>query len=334
MRATPSRPAGSGISGEGFPARMKVRSICLGKASTSRRAIQPRASGEDDWRQFRAALILKERQEQGADQQQGSALLRKNEALMGVTNPSMREFELWAVPTTVVERGSVIVAASALSSAATLLQQHRQEAVIFITQHDATGTRGLILNRPTSLNLGRTLIQSSSGATNLRILFCDNVLYMGGSEIAESVFVLHSRPDLWKDSEEVISGIYRARGVVPDDLDARLESTGCTMSERSEQFKFYCGEESWRPGELELEVRDGLWTVASVSPALIGKHCLQLPCPLWLEVCLRLGGQPAEEASKAYANLLRDDGGDGGGDGGGNGGDGGGDGGGRGSGDD
>lgn len=32
-----------------------------------------------------------------------------------------------------------------------------------------------------------------------------------------------------------------------------------------------------------MEVMDGLWTVASVSPAMIGKHCLQLPCPLWYD---------------------------------------------------
>jgi putative transcriptional regulator len=256
---------------------------------------------------------MSERAEQGNRvNQQGSVLLRKNEALMGVTNPTMRGMELWAVPTTVVERGSVVVAASALSNAATLLQQHRQEAVVFVTHHDSNGTRGLILNRPTSLTLGRTLIQSSNGETSLRQLFADNVLYMGGGEIAESVFVLHTRPDIWKDSEEVISGVYSATGLVPEDLDAQLESAGCTLSARSEQFKFYCGEESWGPGELELEVRDGLWTVASLSPAMIGKHCLQLPCPLWLEVCLRLGGQPAEDASRAYANLLRtDDGGNG-----------------------
>jgi putative transcriptional regulator len=298
-----------GFSGKAFPVRTRAGfgPIGLGGPCTVRREVcLVRASSEDDWRQFRAALILQERGREGPQlSKQGMALLRKNEALMGVTNPTLRGMELWAVPTTVVEKGSVVVAASALSSAATLLQQHRQEAVIFIFQHDNSGTRGLILNRPTSLTLGRTLIQSSSGETNLRQLFSENVLYMGGGEIGESVFVLHSRPDLWTDSEEVISGIYRAGGVVPEDLGARLESTGRTMSERSEQFKFYCGQESWGPGELDLEVRDGLWTVASVSPALVAKHCLQLPCPLWLEICLRLGGEPAEAASQAYANLLR-----------------------------
>ena len=213
-----------------------------------RTVLQPvRASSEDDWRQFRAALIMSERAEQGNNEvnQLGSALLSRNESVMAVSNPSLSGMELWAVPTTVVERGSVIVAASALSSAATLLQQHRQEAVIFITQHDSSGTRGLILNRPTNLTLGRTLIESSSGDAYLRQLFTDNVLYMGGIAIAESVFVLHTRPDIWKDSEEVISGIYSATGLVPEDLGARLESAGCTMSDRASTFKFYCGMWTW-----------------------------------------------------------------------------------------
>ncbi len=99
-------------------------------------------------------------------------------------------------------------------------------------------------------------------------------------------------------------GIFKANGSVPEDLDARLDALNCTVSDRSQRFKFFLGSEAWAPGQLEMEVRDGMWAVASVSPAVILKGCLQLPCPLWLEVSLRLGGRQAEEASRAYASLL------------------------------
>ena len=242
------------------------------------------ATSGGDWRAFRASLIRSETREGNIVDREGRGLrlLRENEALMGISNPDLTQEELWAVPTTVIEKGSVLVAASASIEASTLLQQHQQEAVIFITRHDKSGTRGLILNRPTSLTLGRTLIRSSTGETSLRHLFEENVLYMGGANIQETVEVLHQRPDVWGvESEEVIPGIYWATGAVPEELDARLESAGCTVSDRSHQFKFFSGSETWRPGELELEVRDRLWTVASVSPAIVRKQCLQLPCPLW-----------------------------------------------------
>ena len=265
------------------------------------------SSSSDDWRSFRASLIMSERAEEdasGIDHQATASLLRKNEALISTSNPELVGSPLWAVPTTVLEKGSVIVAASALSEAATLLMQHRQEAVIFITKHDADGTRGLILNRPTSLMMGRTLIQSENGETSLRRLFEENVLMMGGAHIQESVEILHQRPDVWEASNEVIPGIWAATGDVPADLDSRLALANCASAERKSQFKFFCGSEDWRPGELQLEINEGMWTLCSVSPAIVAKACLSLPCPLWLEVSLRLGGETGEAASLAYASLL------------------------------
>jgi len=90
------------------------------------------------------------------------------------------------------EKGAVILAASALSDASQLLQQHQQEAVIFVTSHDANGTTGVMLNRPTSLVLSRTLIQDETGESKLKHLFAENVLYMGGASMQEHVQVIHS----------------------------------------------------------------------------------------------------------------------------------------------
>ena len=119
-----------------------------------------------------------------------------------------------------------------------------------------------------------------------------------------SVEILHQRPDVWEASNEVIPGIWAATGDVPADLDSRLALANCASAERKSQFKFFCGSEDWRPGELQLEINEGMWTLCSVSPAIVAKACLSLPCPLWLEVSLRLGGETGEAASLAYASLL------------------------------
>lgn len=169
-------------------------SILLANRKRTSRLVALSSSSSDDWRAFRAALIMGEQREEseaGTSTSSRSNLLHKNEALMCVSNPELADQPLWAVPC-VLEKGAVILAASALSDASQLLQQHQQEAVIFVTSHDANGTTGVMLNRPTSLVLSRTLIQDETGESKLKHLFAENVLYMGGASMQEHVQVIHS----------------------------------------------------------------------------------------------------------------------------------------------
>jgi hypothetical protein len=58
------------------------------------------------------------------------------------------------------------------------------QAVVFVISHDAGGTVGLILNRPTGLVLGRKSgglpFEMAGGPPGLQEVFADNRVYCGG----------------------------------------------------------------------------------------------------------------------------------------------------------
>lgn len=53
------------------------------------------------------------------------------------------------------------------------------QTVIFLTKHDAEGTIGLILNRPSGVNLG-AIPMPLDGADSIQSVFGENRLYFGG----------------------------------------------------------------------------------------------------------------------------------------------------------
>lgn len=69
--------------------------------------------------------------------------------------PRLAAEELWAHPTSVVERGGLLVATPRITE---VLEDDRMwQVVVFVIQHDADGTVGFILNRPTRLSMGMKL---------------------------------------------------------------------------------------------------------------------------------------------------------------------------------
>lgn len=55
-------------------------------------------------------------------------------------------------------------------------------------------------------------------------------------------------------------------------------------------YRLFVGRKEWATGELEKEVRQGLWQCAACARPVALKQCLSLPKPLWHEVMELLGG--------------------------------------------
>ena len=65
------------------------------------------------------------------------------------------------------------------------------------------------------------------------------------------------------------------------------------------------GKHEWAPGELERDIREGLYRPAACSRGVALKQCLGLPKPLWHEVMEMLGGT-SEEISKLELQRRKD----------------------------
>lgn len=134
-------------------------------------------------------------------------------------------------------------------------QTYFSQAVIFLIEHSADGSAGLILNKPTQFRLGDV-----GGVEALCPEFAASALMLGGDVERSSLHVLHDCAGL-DGSVPVIPGV-RVGGV-----DAAAAAVRAGQA-RARDFVFlngYCG---WRPGQLAEECAAGVWFPAAGSAAL------------------------------------------------------------------
>ncbi len=119
--------------------------------------------------------------------------------------------------------------------------------VIFLTQHNAGGAIGFVINRP----FGRSLHELQEFKHSPYF-----PLYDGGPVDKEHLFFLHRRPDLIEEGTLVASGIYwggNFRQAVNSINNKSLSAKDIKI------FVGYCG---WDGGELEAEIEEGSWIIS------------------------------------------------------------------------
>lgn len=120
------------------------------------------------------------------------------------------------------------------------------KAVIYITQHDASGTSGFIVNRPTNLTINEAFPKTNASDTT------NNTLFFGGPLHSQYLFIL-TKTSSTKGLYSVSHSVYFATG---NEMESRLHS------ETQDIIRTYAGFMSWGPGQLEEELTDGDWVLA------------------------------------------------------------------------
>jgi len=153
--------------------------------------------------------------------------------------------------------------------------------VILLLHYDETGAVGLVINRPTDVE-PRELLAEDDG-----IGAYDGTLYWGGPVEMDSVRALLRTDRPPRTAERIVGSVY----MVPY-ADALTELAGGTA-----HLRFFLGISGWAPGQLELELAAGSWTVA---PATDERIFAKDPGALWHRLA------PHQELRAAYmgADLL------------------------------
>ncbi|MEW1722712.1 YqgE/AlgH family protein [Streptomyces sp. NPDC093109] len=160
--------------------------------------------------------------------------------------------------------GRLLVATPALSD------PNFDRAVVLLLDHDGKGSLGVVLNRPTPVDVGDILEPWGGLAGEPGVVFRGGPVALD-SALGLAVIPGGEGPLGWRR-------VYGAIGLV--DLDAPPELLARALG----SLRIFAGYAGWGPGQLENELRDGAWYVVDSEP---GDVSSPRPEGLWRAVLRR-----------------------------------------------
>lgn len=136
---------------------------------------------------------------------------------------------------------------------------HFAKTVTYICEHGEHGALGLVINRPTEINLATLFRQIDLPLKDEDL--GTRPVHFGGPVHGDRGFVLHIPPGEWKESLPVQGGM--ALTTSKDVLEALGRGEG------PEKFFVTLGYAGWSPGQLEHELAQNAWLTVGADPELI-----------------------------------------------------------------
>jgi len=153
-----------------------------------------------------------------------------------------------------------------------------ERTVVLVLEHGDEGALGVVLNRPSELDLAEPLPEWARAAAHPSVVFI-------GGPVAPSAAVCLARLGRYGGTEGWLP--LPPDGVVGT-LD--LDSDPDEAIPRLDEIRVFAGYAGWGPGQLESEIDDGGWFVVDADPA---DPLSPAPERLWAQVLRRQRGAVA-----------------------------------------
>jgi putative transcriptional regulator len=165
---------------------------------------------------------------------------------------------------------------SLLIAAPTMADPNFARTIVLLLDAGESGALGVVLNRPTDLEVVDVLEPWAD------LVAGPGVLFQGGpvetdAAIAVATVTADDEPVGWRR-------VFGSTGLV--DLDAPVE----LLSDAVSALRIFAGYAGWGVGQLEAEIEEGAWYVVPAEPQ---DPFLLDPGRLWSHVLRRQGGQLA-----------------------------------------
>ena len=181
--------------------------------------------------------------------------------------------------------GQLLVATPALGDS------HFERSVVLVLDHDEDGALGVVINRPTPVDVAEVLPVWQPLTTE------PGVLFQGGPVALDSALGLALVPDPVEDEPLGWRRVVGRLGLV--DLDVPPEVLAAEVT----NLRIFAGYSGWDAGQLEDELAQGAWYVVSArlgdapdgtgAPLDPGDAFTEAPEDLWRAVLRRQGGDLA-----------------------------------------
>lgn len=150
--------------------------------------------------------------------------------------------------------------------------------VVLLVDHDESGALGVVLNRPSTTDVGEILPDWHLYAAPPQVVF------QGGPVGRDSALALAARVDGKQEDDEPVGFRHVHAGIGLVDLDAPAELIASEIS----SMRIFAGYAGWGSDQLEGEIDQGAWFVVDVD---LGDLAVTDPEQLWSQVLRRQGGQ-------------------------------------------
>ena len=152
-----------------------------------------------------------------------------------------------------LEKGRVLIADPFLSD------DYFSNAVILLCEINEKGAFGIVLNHYIEETVSDFMTKFSDLDTS------DYKISLGGPVDTDSIYYIHTRPDLIKNSINVFEDIYLGNGEEFDVVADLIRSKQLSHNE----IKFSLGYSGWTAGQLEEELKKNSWFVGNLSSATL-----------------------------------------------------------------
>jgi len=150
-----------------------------------------------------------------------------------------------------------------------------RQTVVLLCEHGEEGALGVVVNRPTEMNITEVLpkvpILEGQG----------HMVFLGGPVQRNHLLILYQTPDTPEDTHQVFDGVYLGGNIAI--LEDILKNPFSPDS-----FRTFMGYSGWAPGQLESEMETGSWlTLPADSSLMFNRDHSRL----WGDILRSLGGQ-------------------------------------------
>ncbi len=180
---------------------------------------------------------------------------------------------------TKLEKGMFLIATPALRD------PNFRQTVVLLCEHGEDGALGVVVNRPTEINITEVLPQVPILEGQPHRVFA------GGPVQRNSLLILYRVAEEPSETHHVVNGVYLGGNV--QTLERILEKPSS-----DESFRAFMGYSGWAPGQLENELEAGSWLTIPADPTLVFEKD---PAHIWAEVL-----QTLDISYKMYADMPAD----------------------------
>ena len=155
---------------------------------------------------------------------------------------------------------------------------HFNRGVILILEHGEQGSMGLMVNRPSTVQMG-------AFCASQNMLYRGDksaLVYQGGPVQTDRAFLLHASNHQGPETEVVLDTIR---------LSYSLDTLRMLAENPPEHWRVFLGYAGWGPGQLADEISAGAWLVSNPSEQLVFRFASDT---IWDAALREIGIEPVQ----------------------------------------